>query len=179
MNFHYGIDSVAFDRPAMIVVHYTAIASLADSLTRLKLERLSPDRTDIAGHGDVNVSVHYLIAGDGTIYRLQQENIACRHVIGFNWCALGIEMVAANEKQLTPAQLVSCAWLCAWIASRLSSVDYLIGHHEYAKKKLPHFAFYKENYPTYKPVAVTDPGDVFMKKLRAVLSTQFSIILKD
>jgi N-acetylmuramoyl-L-alanine amidase len=179
MRLHYGTDSIALERPAMIVVHYTAIAALPDTLATFKRETLPASRTDIAGHGDVNVSIHYVIDRDGTVYRLQPENIVARHTIGFNWCALGIELVAAGEKQLTRAQLDSCARLVAWIVSRYPSVQYLIGHHEYMKKDLPPFVLYNERDPTFKPTVKIDPGAAFMRKLRDALATRYAILLKD
>ncbi len=179
MLLHYRTDSVALERPSMIVIHYTAIAGLADTLATFKRVTLPKSRTDIAGHGDVNVSIHYVVARDGTVYRLQPENIVARHVIGFNWCALGIELVAADRKQLTRAQLDSCARLVAWIVSRHSSIRYLIGHYEYMKKNLPHFVLYNERDPTFKPTVKIDPGASFMRNLREVLASRYSILLED
>jgi N-acetyl-anhydromuramyl-L-alanine amidase AmpD len=179
MRRHYGTDSTALVNPALIVVHYTAIAGLPDTLATFKLEKLPAGRTDIAGHGDVNVSVHYVIARDGTIYRLQPEEVVARHVIGLNWCSLGIELVAANEKQLTDAQTAFCAQLVAWIASRYPSVEYLIGHQEYARKDLPHHALYRELDLTYTLTKKIDPGVTFMRRLRSTLASQYSLSLKD
>ncbi len=178
MNLHYGIDSVSLEKPGMIVVHYTAIPDLANTLAVLQRETLSSYRTEIAGHGDVNVSVHYVIAKDGIIYRLQPENIAARHAIGFNWCALGIEIVAANEKQITPAQLSSCSWLVAWIASRLDTVQYMVGHYECTNWKSGVFSLYRENDPAYSPKEAADPGAGFMARLRATIASKYSISLK-
>jgi hypothetical protein len=154
---HFGAESAALDSPGMIVVHYTELANLADSLATFKPDTLPRGRTDIAGHGDVNVGVHYVIAKDGTVDQLQPENVIGRHTIGFNWCAIGIEMVARNEKELTDAELLSCATLCAWIASRHPSIEYLIGHHEYVRKDLPHFALYLEKDAFPRPFCSSRP----------------------
>lgn len=176
---HFGVDSVALVDPKMIVVHFTAMSSLTASLSTFKRDTLPSGRTDIAGHGDVNVGIHYVIAKDGTIYRLQPENIIGRHTIGFNWCAIGIEMVAKNEQELTAAELSSCAALCAWIASRHASIEYLIGHHEYMRRDLPHFALYIEKDPSYMPTVKDDPGDGFMNKLRQTILTRYSLTFKE
>jgi N-acetyl-anhydromuramyl-L-alanine amidase AmpD len=176
---HFGIESTELAEPKMIVVHFTAMSGLTDSLATFKPDVLPKGRTDIAGHGDVNVGIHYLIAKDGTVYRLQPENVIGRHTIGFNWCAIGIEMVAKNEKELTDAELSSCAELCAWIASRHPSIKYLIGHHEYMKKDLPHFALYLEKDLSYKPTDKIDPGDAFMKRLRQTLAARYALSLKE
>jgi N-acetyl-anhydromuramyl-L-alanine amidase AmpD len=163
----------------MIVVHYTAMSSLQDSLSTFKPLILPAGRTDIAGHGDVNVGIHYVVARDGILYRLLPETVMGRHTIGFNWCAIGIEMTAKNEGELTEAELSSTAGLVAWIASRHPSIKYLIGHHEYMKKELPHFSLYRESDPSYTPTVKIDPGDAFMRNLRAKLAGEFGLNLQD
>jgi hypothetical protein len=178
-RLHFGIDSAELSEPRMIVVHDTAIAGLSDSLATFKPDLLTAGRTDIAGHGDLNVGVHYLIAADGAIYRLLPETVMGRHVIGFNWCAIGIEMVARTEKNLTPAQLASCARLVAWIASRHPTIRYLIGHHEYMKGGLPHSSLFIEKDPSYLPTAKSDPGDTFMRELRGTLANRYALRLLD
>ena len=178
-EMHFGSPSIDLPEPLMIVVHYTAISGLDATLATFALERLPAGRTDIAGHGDVNVGIHYVIAKDGAVYRLQPENVMGRHIIGFNWCSIGIEMVARNAAELTAAQLTSCARLSAWIASRHPSLQYLIGHHEYMRKDLPHFALFREKDPAYTPTVKVDPGDAFMKRLRETLLSRYSLTLKD
>jgi N-acetylmuramoyl-L-alanine amidase len=172
---HYGTDSASLARPLMIVVHYTAIAGLKDSLSTFKPDLLAAGRTDIAGHGNVNVGVHYVVAPDGALYSLLPETVMGRHTIGFNWCAIGIEIVARGEKNLTEAELESTTRLVAWILSRHPSITYLIGHHEYMRKSLPHFTLYREADASYKPTVKIDPGDAFMKKLRGNLSSGFGL----
>ena len=176
---HYGVDSAELNAPRMVVVHYTATSSLSGSLSTFKTDVLAAARTDIAGHGDVNVGVHYLIARDGTTYRLLPEDVMGRHTIGFNWCALGIEMVAGTERDLSEAQLASCAHLVAWIASRRSSIEFLIGHHEYMDRKLPHASLFLEKDSAYAPTVKTDPGAPFMRSLRALLAQRYKVALKD
>ncbi len=178
-EMHFGSPSIDLPEPLMIVVHYTAMSGLEASLSTFKLERLPAGRTDIAGHGDVNVGIHYVIAKDGAVYRLQPENIMARHIIGFNWCSIGIEMVGRNAAELTDAQLASCARLSAWIASRHPTIQYLIGHHEYMKKDLPHFTLFREKDPAYAPTVKVDPGDAFMKRLRDTLLARYSLSLKE
>jgi N-acetyl-anhydromuramyl-L-alanine amidase AmpD len=174
-RIHFGTDSISLDRPLMIVVHFTAISTLKDTLATFKPDLLPAGRTDIAGHGNLNVGVHYVVAPDGALYNLLPETVMGRHTIGFNWCAIGIEMVARGEKNLTEAELESTAHLVAWILSRHPSITYVIGHHEYMKKELPHFTLYREADASYKPTVKIDPGDAFMKKLREKLSGKFGL----
>jgi beta-N-acetylhexosaminidase len=87
-------------------------------------------------------------------------------------------MVAKNGKELTDTQFDSCAGLSAWIASRHPSIEYPIGHHEYMRKDLPHFALFREKDPSYAPTVKVDPGDAFMKRLRDLLASRYSLSLK-
>jgi N-acetylmuramoyl-L-alanine amidase len=177
VRLHYGLDTILLGEPQMIVVHYTAIAGLSASLGAFKPDLLGAGRTDIAGHGDVNVGIHYVVSRDGAVYRLLPEVIIARHTIGFNWCALGIELAAKNAAELTDAQLEATANLVAWIASRYPSIKYLIGHYEYMKKDLPHFTLYRELDRSYTPTVKTDPGEAFMVKLRRKLADTYGLEL--
>ena len=84
--------------PRMIVVHWTAIPSLKESFEAFKDPLLPSTRSDITSAGALNVSAHFLVDQDGTIYRLMPETTMARHVIGLNHCALGIENVGGTEK---------------------------------------------------------------------------------
>ena len=64
-------------------------------------ETLGPDRPELGKADEVNVSAHFLVDRDGTIYRLMPETRLARHVIGLNWCAIGIENVGGPESPLT------------------------------------------------------------------------------
>ncbi len=178
-RIHFGTESISLDRPLMIVVHFTAISTLKDTLATFKPDLLPAGRTDIAGHGSLNVGVHYVVAPDGVLYSLLPETVMGRHTIGFNWCAIGIEVVARSARDLTEEELESTARLIAWISARHPSISYLIGHHEYMKKELPHFPLYRESDPSYAPTVKTDPGAAFMGKLRSTLRIRFGLSFMD
>ena len=56
--------------------------------------------------GRVNVSAHYLVARNGTIYRLMPDNWMARHCIGLNYDSIGIENVGGGKHgKLTRKQL--------------------------------------------------------------------------
>ena len=85
INGRYGLDvkDIHID-PKIIVLHWTAVSTLEGSFERLKPEVLLTDRKDIASAGAVNVSAHFLVDRDGTIYRLMPDNWMGRHIIGLN-----------------------------------------------------------------------------------------------
>ncbi len=177
---HYGSESAELREPQMIVVHYTAFATRAESLGFFAPPRLDPvSRRDIKGGGAVNVSAHYLIDRDGTILQLAPDNVVCRHTIGFNWTALAIENVGSNAADLTAAQASATAELVSRIVARHPSIAYLIGHHEYRKADLPHYRLFREHDRSYKFTPKVDPGPEFMARVRDLLRERHGIVLKD
>ncbi|HIP27958.1 MAG TPA: N-acetylmuramoyl-L-alanine amidase, partial [Sulfurovum sp.] len=71
--------------PKIILLHWTAEMSFEKSFARLKPQKLFTDRKDIAKASLLNVSAQFLVARDGTIYRLMPETWMARHVIGLNY----------------------------------------------------------------------------------------------
>ncbi|NNN06316.1 MAG: N-acetylmuramoyl-L-alanine amidase [Elusimicrobia bacterium] len=153
----------------MIIIHDTAIATLAGSLAAFKPDLLPRERAYLRAFGDVNVGVHFLVDRDGTIYSLLPLDVIGRHAIGLNHVSIGIENVGKNEAALTHKQLESDVALVDDLVRRFPSLHYLIGHHEYVDRSLPHYRLYKELVSGYRPTKKTDPGPDFMKRLRAAL----------
>jgi beta-N-acetylhexosaminidase len=175
-NLHYGSSAHLLDQPQMIVVHYTAFATLDESDRFFAPVLLS--REDIRSGGAVNVSAHFLVDLAGTVYRLAPDDVVCRHTIGFNHVALGIENVGEGKGVLTDAQLEADAALIADLVARHPSIRYLLGHHEYQDSSLPHYALRTEFDPAYRPTVKIDPGDRFMTSLRRILKERYHLELQ-
>ena len=161
---HYGKDVHDITiTPKVIVLHYTAIGSLKDSFNALKPQMLR-GRKDIAKASALNVSAHYLVDRDGTVYRLMPDNHMARHVIGLNYNAIGVENVAKNAKDLTPAQVQANIALVKYLKRKYPTIKYLIGHHEYRRmEKTPLWLEKDKEYRTKK----YDPGVKFMNEVRS------------
>ncbi|WP_201352278.1 N-acetylmuramoyl-L-alanine amidase [Hydrogenimonas urashimensis] len=159
---HYGIDTQTIRIvPRMIVIHYTAIPTLDKSWKAFKPQTLPGNRADIARASALNVSAHYLVDRNGTIYRLMPETRMARHVIGLNHCAIGIENVGSDD--LTPAQLEANRRLIEYLMRKYPTIRYLIGHYEYRHfEGSPLWLEKDAGYRTQK----SDPGRSFMEKLR-------------
>ncbi|MEM9076272.1 MAG: peptidoglycan recognition family protein [Bacteroidota bacterium] len=149
--------------PKMIVLHWTAIPTLERSFNAFVSPTLPNWRPDIKTVSGLNVSAHFLVDQNGTIYRLMPETTMARHVIGLNHCAIGVENVGGTEgKPLTKRQLKANIWLVNYLASKYS-IDYVIGHHEYKLfEGHPLWLEVDDGYRTEK----TDPGPDFMDKVR-------------
>ncbi len=164
---HYGLDVKDITiEPIAIVLHWTAVMSFKDSFKRLYPEKLLSDRKDISKASLLNVSAHYLVKRDGTIYQLMPDNWMARHVIGINYSSIGIENVGGknNKKEdLTPAQVEADAKLVKYLRFKYPKIEYLIGHYEYEKMQKTGMWLEKDkNYRTKK----ADPGKKFMKAVR-------------
>ncbi len=149
--------------PRMIVLHWTAIPNFEGSFDAFLNTKLPNWRPDIESVSGLNVSTHFLVHQDGTIYSLMPETTMGRHVIGLNHCAIGVENVGGTEDTpLTKAQLKSNIWLVKYLAKKYN-IEYVIGHHEYTLFEGHELWLEKDDgYRTNK----TDPGDEFMAKVR-------------
>jgi len=168
---HYGFEVENIEiEPKIIVLHWTADMSFEKSFNRLKPQKLFSDRKDIAKASALNVSAHFLVKRDGTIYRLMPENWMARHVIGLNYSTIGIENVGGkgNKKDdLTPEQLKANIALVRYLKEGHPSITHLIGHHEYREMENTEFWLELDNgYRTKK----SDPGDKFMANVRESVS---------
>lgn len=149
--------------PKMIVSHWTAIPTLEGSFNAFNPVTLK-GRKELIQASPLNVSIHFLVDRDGTIYRLMPENMMARHVIGLNWCALGIENVGdGNKFPLTEAQLKANIFIVKYLKKKYPTIEYLIGHLEYTS--FQNTPLWKETDPNYR-TGKDDPGIDFMKKLR-------------
>jgi N-acetyl-anhydromuramyl-L-alanine amidase AmpD len=150
--------------PRVIILHYTDGPSAKGTREYMDNLFVEASRKDIARAGKVNVSSHYIVDRDGTIYRLQPETRFARHCIGLNHIAIGIENVGDDKRwPLTDAQVAADIALVRDIASR-HAITHLLGHQEVMKfRKHP---YYVERDPTYKNDK-PDPGLAFMARVRA------------
>lgn len=149
--------------PRMIVLHWTAIPTFERSFNAFLNAKLPNWRPDIETVSGLNVSAHFLVDRDGSIYRLLPETTMGRHVIGLNHCAIGVENVGGTkDTPLTKAQLKSNIWLVKYLAKKYS-IEYVIGHHEYTRFEGHELWLEKDDgYRTKK----SDPGDEFMQQVR-------------
>lgn len=166
---HYGIKSSSIEiQPRLIVLHWTNTNNLANSFKKFYPATLY-DRPDIKRQGNLNVSAHFLVDRDGTIYQLMPSNWMARHVIGLNNIAIGIENVGGinNREDLTMQQVNADVSLIRFLQLEYPSITYLIGHYEYGEFRGTALWEEKDNsYFTYK----TDPGKKFMALVRERLN---------
>ncbi len=148
--------------PKMIVIHWTAIPTLEGSFRAFNPSIL-PGRPKLQSASALNVGIHYLVDREGTIYQLLPETYFARHVIGLNYCAIGIENVAdGGDHPITKKQLKANIRIIKYLKLKYPQIEYVIGHHEYRQFK--DHPIYRETDPNYYTIK-SDPGDEYMEKL--------------
>ncbi len=149
--------------PKMIVLHWTEIPTLEKSFEAFQNSTLPNWRPDIKGVSGLNVSAQFLVARNGTIYRLMPETTMARHVIGLNHAAIGIENVGGTQdRPLTKAQIKSNIWLVNYLTNKYP-IEYLIGHYEYTN--FEGHSLWLEKDDGYRTKKV-DPGEDFLNAVK-------------
>ena len=110
----------------MIVEHYTASDSFASAYATFA--------SNARNLGELpGVCAHFVVDKDGTIYRLVPPSIICRHTVGLNYTAIGIEHVGTSDAEILTnrRQLDASLRLTLWLMSRYGIRGRnVIGHNE-------------------------------------------------
>jgi N-acetylmuramoyl-L-alanine amidase len=125
---HYGLDSWRLRRPRVIVEHYTASRSFASAF-----DTFAADVPDTELHELPGTCAHFVVDTDGTIYQLVPLSVMCRHTVGLNYTAIGIEHVGTSDAEIlgNPRQLRASLALTLWLVHRFHiALANVIGHNE-------------------------------------------------
>ena len=167
---HYGINSKSIEiEPRMIVLHWTGIPTFKATFRTFNpptFPKNSPRLKELPGN--LNVSSHFVVDSDGSIYQLMPETWMARHVIGLNHYAIGIENIGGigGKDDLTEAQAKANAFLVCYLKKKYPAIQYLIGHNNYLYfKKTSLWLERDRHYQTDK----TDPGPVFVNKVKKLV----------
>jgi N-acetylmuramoyl-L-alanine amidase len=79
----------------VIVQHYTASNSFDSAYNTFASNQPDVELNELPG-----VCTHYIVDRDGTVYRLVPTSIMCRHTVGLNYTAIGIEHVGTSDGQV-------------------------------------------------------------------------------
>jgi len=124
---HYGIRSWLL-HPKVIVEHYTANESFSATWNAFSADVPDPELGELPG-----TCAHFVVDKDGTIYRLVPLDVMCRHTVGLNYVAIGIEHVGMSDAEVLhdAAQLRSSLLLTRWLMAKFHiSLANVIGHNE-------------------------------------------------
>jgi N-acetylmuramoyl-L-alanine amidase len=125
---HYGIDDYRLRRPRVIAQHYTVTDSFAPVYNHFAANAPDPELGELPG-----ICSHYVIDRDGTAYQLVSTRIMCRHTVGLNWTAIGIEHVGRSDGQVlgNRRQMATSLRLTRMLQGRYEiATRNVIGHNE-------------------------------------------------
>jgi N-acetylmuramoyl-L-alanine amidase len=124
---HYGKARVRL-HPRVIVEHI-AVASTAEAV----INTFAPDVPDGELHELPGLCSHYLISEKGKILELVPPRLRCRHTVGLNHVAIGIEHVGMRDGDVlhNRRRLRASLRLTAWLRCRYGiPIRDVIGHSE-------------------------------------------------
>ena len=125
---HYGQAAWRLTGPRVIVEHYTANTSFSATWNAFAADSPDPELNELPGD-----CAHFVVDTDGTIYQLVKLGVRCRHTVGLNWTAIGIEHVGTSDAGVleNPRQLNASLALTVWLMARFQiSLGDVIGHDE-------------------------------------------------
>ena len=157
---HYGINSYRLTDPHLIVWHYTE-----SSTYQSVFNTFSNDVPDVQFHELPQVCAHFVIDTNGTIHELVPVEIMCRHVVGLNYTAIGIENVGFSDQQVMgdAAQFHAALELTRWLRCRDHiPVANVIGHNESLSSP-----YYHELVPAFRGQTHGDFNRADMNLVRA------------
>jgi N-acetyl-anhydromuramyl-L-alanine amidase AmpD len=123
---HYGQHTWRLRAPKVIVEHYTAGTSFSSAWNTFAAD--SRHNGELPG-----TCAHFIIDRDGTIYQLVRLRIRCRHAVGMNYTAIGIEHVGTSDHMVLSdwAQMHASLRLTLWLMQRFGiNIGNVIGHRE-------------------------------------------------
>jgi beta-N-acetylhexosaminidase len=125
---HYGLHRARLIAPKVIVEHMTENASFSATFNTF-----APDVADPELHELPATCSHFVIDPSGAIHQLVSLNRICRHTVGLNYTAIGIEHVGFSEAGvLGNRRMISASLrLTRWLQAKYGiSDDNVIGHAE-------------------------------------------------
>jgi len=125
---HYGLHTWRLEHPRVIVEHYTASDSLSSAWSTFARDVPDGELHELPG-----TCAHFVIDRDGKIYQLVSLTTICRHTVGLNWTAIGIEHVGTSDASILQdaRQMAASLRLTLWLVHRFGiSLPNVIGHNE-------------------------------------------------
>jgi N-acetylmuramoyl-L-alanine amidase len=159
---HYGHHRYRLTAPRAVVEHYTDGPSMMSAWWTMAGN--TRNLGELPG-----VCTHFIVDTDGRIYATVPLRLRCRHTIGLNQTAIGIEHVGTSDAGVMHdrRQRRASLRLTLWLIARYDiPVRNVIGHGESLMSPLRH-----ERYPAWRCLTHTDFShatmQVYRERLRA------------
>lgn len=158
---HYGTATTTL-QPHVIVEHWTQTDSVDATY-----DIFAPNLPDAELHELPGTCSQFVIARSGRIFQLTPIEFLCRHTVGLNWTAIGIEHVGYSDAQVlgNAAQLRASLKLTRWLRCRYEiPVGDVIGHSESVGSP-----FHRERVAALRTQTHDDMQPASMRRYRAQL----------
>lgn len=140
---HYGIAGWRLTAPRVIVEHAMSVGSFAAAYRVFSVDAPDSELRELPGD-----CAHFVIDRDGAVYQLVALDTMCRHTVGLNSTAIGIEHLGGSDREIldNPRQIASSLALTLWLMSRYRiSLGNVIGHNESLTSP-----YHRELYPAWR-----------------------------
>jgi N-acetylmuramoyl-L-alanine amidase len=151
--------------PHVIVIHYTDGATFSSAWNTF-----ADDVPDSELHELPGTCAHFVIDTTGTIYQLVSLGTMCRHTVGLNWTAIGIENVGFSDTQVmrNARQMSANLRLVRWLRCRFHiEIANVIGHNESLSSPYHHEDVVALRHQTHGDFVHADM-QVYRRRLRAL-----------
>jgi hypothetical protein len=163
---HYGsfmTPTYKLVHPHVIVIHYTESPTFQSTYNTF-----APDTPDSELHELPGTCAHFVIDKSGAIHQLVPLGIMCRHTVGLNWTAIGIEHVGSSDQEVLndPAQIGASLHLVRWLRCHYHvAIRNVIGHNESLSSP-----YHREDVPSLRTQTHSDfnHGDMQIYRHRLV-----------
>ena len=162
---HYGERTWRLVHPRVIVEHMAVTGTAAAVRNTFVPDTPDPELGELP-----NVCSHFVVAASGRIFSLVNLRTRCRHTVGLNWTAIGIEHVgyADSDALGNPAEMRASLRLTQYIRCKFGiGVKNVIGHNESLSSP-----YHRELVPSLRTQTHGDwrhsSMQVYRKRLRAL-----------
>ncbi len=159
---HYGERTWRLRRPRVIVEHMAQTGSASAVYNTFAANVPDVELRELPG-----VCAHFVISSQGQIFRLVNLRTRCRHTVGLNWTAIGIEHVGYGDGDVlgNPQALRASLRLTRWLRCRFRiKVRDVIGHAESLSS-----SYHRERVPSLRDQTHGDWSHASMRAYRKKL----------
>jgi N-acetylmuramoyl-L-alanine amidase len=160
---HYGEYTYLLTHPKVIVEHYTETTT-----AEAAYNTFAPDVPDSEFGQLPNTCAHFLVEPSGRIDQLVALSLRCRHTVGLNWTAIGIENVGLSDQEILhrTGQMKASLALTRWLRCRYRiALGNVIGHNESLSSP-----YHRELVPSFQHQTHSDWNHADMQRYRAQLA---------
>lgn len=125
---HYGLNRARLIDPKVIVIHYTESSTYSSVFNTF-----DTNVPDVELGETPQVCAHFVVDPRGTIHQLVSLKWICRHTVGLNYTAIGIEHVGTSAQSVlgNPRMMRASTSLVRWLQGRREILlEDVIGHNE-------------------------------------------------